>query len=956
MKPQPTIMALWVFLLTGICGTTLGLAQNGTSPVTYESISAGKNAELQKFLNRKKALELQPAGAQRDLQVKQEVQRHLAENKKLSVQEQSLRRETVTDLKQKWNKVDADWKNECARHEATRKELEKLPEGPERTAKIEAETASHRTNSKQIAVDRNTVHEGVMQQANREVTGGSKGVSNEIKQTAGTKVNDPNHRGMNGDCDAGGGYRTTEKVEKILNEMGVKNTAGEPVKIKNGVLETSGEFGMTVNADPGLDRVGSSGHQAQVKQAAAHGETYVSEQAGAVQSPSLKDHLATLDHTKKAAHGLNENPESLVGQSPEAQAMAKGAVKAAAQADLPPETLDAIARRNGLKNSESMLDKMAEIKTGNASIANTEEAAKLQQATRDILNASEAGTKARANAEVEQMKTKIADLEANGNTTEAHRLREEVADYNAKANESNKALAETNKSSTGAGKETAPESPRVETPEKPGAAGRKSGTSSATEPAATTKNPGPAEVVGEPVTKTGGVPRNEPEGKPVAGGSKLVQGAGLLLGAYGIYEGYKTASAEMEAKKQGEPQGLTGWSANKAELAGRTLWHGLGFGAMAEIGQQAGRDSFDQYKKDIADGKVSPDSWASYGWMKTRGVLGGLFGGVKAVTYDAAKSSGTALGEATGESVGIGKDVYGWMKSVQNENQTAEWRSKKIYDTLIKNGASTVGAQMAADGVLQGDFTEAKRLTKILEGKQAAKLAAAQKTADNDAAKSAADPSKGKPDLVAGKDDGKTKPEDKGNLKGELAKLAADPSKTKPDPAKALTGKEDGKTKPDEKSKASLKGDQTKLAADTSKDEEARLKAAMEDKAKAIALLRESIAKTRNAIAQLKAIAGENAPTGDLEAILATMNARYRELTGGSLKTTAKGTNGKPSATPATPLEGGKVTNADGSSTVLTYGKDASGNKVPITTDYDSKGRVLHRTTVDSTGKTVPVR
>ena len=101
---------------------------------------------------------------------------------------------------------------------------------------------------------------------------------------------------------------------------------------------------MTVNADAGLDKIGSAGHQAQVKMGAQHGETYVSETGQVTQSKPLKDHIATLDHTKKAMHGLNENPEALVGGSPEGQVMAKGTLKAATQADLPPEAVEAIAR------------------------------------------------------------------------------------------------------------------------------------------------------------------------------------------------------------------------------------------------------------------------------------------------------------------------------------------------------------------------------------------------------------------------------------------------------------------------------------------------------------------------------------------------------------------------------------------------------------------------------------
>jgi hypothetical protein len=651
------IMICWALLSNAV------FAQTGEVMVNFESIEAAQQGERQAFEGRKAALQKQPASPQRDAQLREEIARYQAESKRLSMQQQAARKEVISDLKQKWSKVESDWQNECTRHDAAQKQLEKMPEGPAKTAQIEAENAAHRTTSKQIATQRNVVHEGVINQANRDVMGGTSNASNSAKQTAGTTITDPNHRGMNGDFDAGGGYRTTEKAAKILNEIGVKGppdpVTGKPtsVRVRGGVLETSPEFGMTVNAAPGTDRIGSAGHQAQVKMGAQNGETYVSETGGSMRPGALKDHVATMDHAKKAMHGVETPPEKLVGASPEGQAMAKGTLKAANQAGLSQETVEAIARQHGVKNPENILDRLAEVKTGRTTISSADEAAKLQKVSRDVLRTSIAQTEKAAAAEVGARQKNIEMLEKNGLREQSQRLRNELADYNAKA----KATAE------------------------------------------------PVRGLNEPAA-----PR------------KWISGAGLALGAYGIYEGYKTAKEEMEAKKQGEPSGALGWTKEKAELAGRTLWHGLGFGAMADIGTKAGKDAFDQYQKDIAAGKISPDSWKSYLEMKSKAVLGGLFGGVKAITYDAAKQSGTNLGNAIGEGLGAGKGLFDQLKSAHNEKAINEERSKEIYDKLIKGGASTVGAQRAADAVKNGDFTEAKRLNKILEGKKAAKLAAAE--------------------------------------------------------------------------------------------------------------------------------------------------------------------------------------------------------------------------------------
>jgi hypothetical protein len=743
MKTGLSVKAVTVIFLIGsdiAANATHALAEDerknpaGPAPGSYILVSQQQITEDQAFAQRQQTLRSQPAGPKQNDLLRQEYQRHLETSKKLSLEKQAARQEVIRDLKNKWSKVESDWKSETVRHDSALKEIEKMPEGPARETKLREETASHRTRSKQIAVERNVVHEGVLEQANREAAGGSNQTSRAARQTAGTKVTDPNHRGMNGDFDAGGGYRTTEKAGKILNEIGVKSGTGGPVRMKNGVLETSADFGMTINADAGADKIGSAGHQAQVKTGAQHGETYVSETGGAVQSRTLKDHLAILDHTKKAMHGLNESPDKLVGGSSEGQVMAKGTLKAADQAGLLPETVEAIAKQNGIKDPRNFMDRLADIKAGRSTIASPEEAVKMQGAARDILKASESSAKAKAEAEVTQKESKISDFESQGKRQEAQKMREELADYRAKSKAQGEALNDLAKGHPAG--EPAAGSPKAETPvETSGKAG-----ASSEPPAKTGKIREPSEKIGaaggesaaprtsgvkEPVT---GV-KTEPE-PATPGGSRVMRGAGIVVGVYGIYEGYQTAAKEMQEKMKGEPKTTSEWTANKAELVGRTLWHGFGFGTMAEIGKKAGEESFEQYKKDIADGKISKDSMSAYAWMKARGVMGGLFQAGKAITYDAAKQAGTGLGESVKEGGGLAKDTYGWLKNAGNEKNANAQNSKQVYETLIKKGASPVGAQRAADAVKNGDFSEAKRLNKVLDAKLAAKALAAQKTAE----------------------------------------------------------------------------------------------------------------------------------------------------------------------------------------------------------------------------------
>jgi hypothetical protein len=218
----------------------------------------------------------------------------------------------------------------------------------------------------------------------------------------------------------------------------------------------------------------------------------------------------------------------------------------------------------------------------------------------------------------------------------------------------------------------------------------------------------------------------------------------------------------------------------------------------------------------------------------------------------------------------------------------------------------------------------------VLQGKQAAKLAATQKIPEKELAKLPADPLKAKPEVV----------------KPEVAK---------PEVMKTLPGKEVVKGKGEGKDKDGVKSDPAKLPpAVPTKEEEARVNALIDAE---IIQLRDAIAKTRAAMAQLRAIGG--APMGEVSAALASMTARYNELTAIAAKAKAKGLVEKqPAATPPPEKEtqGGTVTAADGSRTVLTYRTDASGKKVPVTTEYDRNGRLLRQTTVDNKGQTVPLR
>ncbi|MBF0546556.1 MAG: hypothetical protein HQM08_19070 [Candidatus Riflebacteria bacterium] len=114
-------------------------------------------------------------------------------------------------------------------------------------------------------------------------------------------------------------------------------------------------------------------------------------------------------------------------------------------------------------------------------------------------------------------------------------------------------------------------------------------------------------------------------------GSKLIQGAGLALGLYGLYyaqqEGFDEAINRMEA----------GDSVLKTMTLGSfyTCWNLSGIPGALKTGQQAGNESMDQYIKDLQSGKDPSLVWAkirgSY-WGVERMFLGGvnemLFSGI----------------------------------------------------------------------------------------------------------------------------------------------------------------------------------------------------------------------------------------------------------------------------------------------------------------------------------------
>lgn len=215
---------------------------------------------------------------------------------------------------------------------------------------------------------------------------------------------------------------------------------------------------------------------------------------------------------------------------------------------------------------------------------------------------------------------------------------------------------------------------------------------------------------------------------------------------------------------------------------------------------------------------------------------------------------------------------------------------------------------------------------------------------------------KAKQEQIA-KEAGEKAAADRSSAEKESAKTLGDKTGAENDPGNRDTADERGKSQGADGKLLPEKTVSDRAAAEKAAAEQAAAEeAARRGKEKAIAELRAAIPKARSAIAQLKAIK-EYGYAAQVEAELAKLLAQYRVLTGLEFQASKGGNKSRPGkqAEPA-PSEGGVMTHADGSRTVLTYTSDASGNRVPVTTEYDRDGKAVSKTTVDSAGRSVPVK
>lgn len=340
----------------------------------------------------------------------------------------SARAEDLKEYGRRWNEIQSGWSAEQAHHQQVLDELRAAPQTPETQQRIDAEVSRHTGRSKDFAAQRQVIQDKIVTEANRRTASGQHETSAPGRKTAGTDPAGPKGRGMAGDADYGAGARTADKVQSVLDDMGITT----PVKRTPSTIEIGDGLNMTVNKEGRLGPPGSGAHQAQVEVDARVRDTYVSESMGRGQPG--RDYVQVQDHKKKALAGLTADPAELPRSPEAAHDMVKGATKSLDH--LPADEAEAILRRHGLTP-----DDMASIKTGQANVT-PENAERLQRASREVIEAAETRTRARADAELADSQRRIAELEAGGNKAEARQLREDLVDSRTKIRETAAANAE----------------------------------------------------------------------------------------------------------------------------------------------------------------------------------------------------------------------------------------------------------------------------------------------------------------------------------------------------------------------------------------------------------------------------------------------------------------------------------------------------------------------------------
>lgn len=352
--------------------------------------------------------------------------------------------EDLSQYGQEWENVKQDLGDARSAHDAKLQEIKKNnPPGQQRDALMEAENANFRAKNQELGARRDKIHQKVIEEVNKRTAGGKTDASGEMKATKGTKPGDKGFRGTDGgDLDTGSGSRTADKVQDVLDDMGIK-VKGQS---RGGTIEFGDDFNLTVNKQGKMGRPGSAAHQTQVGVDARNPETFVSEGMGKDQVG--RKAVEVQDNIKKGRGAYDANPQEVAKNPEMQQKMAKSTKKIMDTQTLSDAEIGDALKQSGSKETvQQFKDRMERIKEGRAKPGDMtpENVESTQKACKKIAeNASnKSGTQAQQDLKVQEQK--IRDLEAKGDPAskrQAQQMREELVDSRERITQTKKANTE----------------------------------------------------------------------------------------------------------------------------------------------------------------------------------------------------------------------------------------------------------------------------------------------------------------------------------------------------------------------------------------------------------------------------------------------------------------------------------------------------------------------------------
>ena len=861
----------------------------------------------------------------------------------------SFAQEDLTEYGRRWDKIQSDWAAEQARHNEAVEAINKQSPA-DRESLIQQENARHLNESKSAAVERAKIHDAVIAEANRRTARGAHETSAPAGASVGTDPAGPKGRGMAGDADYGSGARTAEKVEDVLKDMGIK----AEVKSTASTIEVGGDFNLTVNKEGALGKVGSSAHQAQVAVDARNKETYVSESMAKPSDQNARGqagrtYVEIQDHKKKAlGGGLVSDPADLAADPAKAHDMVKGTTKT--MGHLSDYELYEVMRKNNIKGTpQELRAHMTDIKEGRVPIT-SENVGELQKLGRDVFETAEAKTRSKADADISSVKQQIAELEAAGNTSEAAKLREQLADSRAKMAETAKANAETIAKSRGDLPEAGIRGQAVET------AGK---VMVAVDILAGAKDVRDAVVEGDmdKLRDTAVQTADSIAGSPLATKALVEERLGKNRSeANQAAEEAARNEAEARAQEMRVEMRRSGMSAEDVEKA---------MNARAKGDDSIVRQAYGRMGKEMPkEPPPRPGGWSSvvrmpdatdieaistYGAevkQNVEEVLGGMANqGAKAKDFVAQTGSDVSEIASGLKEKGVIEEIVGQQKSnITMENlsagishifektkefvgikQTDASREqdavKDLADFYIKKGADPADARRVAERQINKPSDP--------ETKQAAIELKARLASANRPPQAAPEP--------AGQQVAATS--QAAVSQNPLPQSAASPADWYQSNLPRLTSTA-------ESADAHVSSPPVAASPPSTADADADDERARQEKADAIAQLGKSIAEGESALAGLRAVGGYKSMCAEVSAAIAKQRAQYREISGKEFKNPNPPKPPKIVAAPApkTPKQGGTLKSSDGSKTVLSYIPDGRGGRIAVTREYDNRGRLIRET------------